>query len=149
MGLSDLMSLADRPRTGVAKHAGPSKAEQNKAEQKAEQKADAKALFNWRKAIWKRDKDRCRCCGKLVSRTLEALPSRGECHHIAGREDKAVRYDPRNGVLVCLSPCHERLTRRELFILGSAKRLFTVKGKQYLNADGPLSFVTEKPAVQL
>ena len=60
----------------------------------------------FRNAVWIRDDSRCRHCGRLVRRTLELLPERGEVHHRHGRnvrpEDK---YNPDMAVLLC-ARCH-------------------------------------------
>ena len=39
----------------------------------------------WRAAIWQRDESRCRACARLVRKTIELVPERGECHHKHGR----------------------------------------------------------------
>lgn len=92
----------------------------------------------FRQKVWQRDHGCCRCCGRAVLRTIELDPRRGECHHIVRREHRATRYDPRNGVLLCLSPCHEAVTRHEIRITGQHR--FTIEGQDYLNADRALSF---------
>lgn len=108
----------------------------------AKDRQDRHAEREWKKAIWTRDEGRCRCCGKRVSKTLALIPLRGECHHVAGRSDRAVRWDVRNGILVC-SRDHGRLTRYELRVVCPAS--FTVDGRTYVNADSSkLTFETSK-----
>lgn len=107
------------------------------------EKDDKRELAAWSKAIWKRDKGKCRACGIAVVKRLDALPDTGDPHHIVGRADKAVRYDTRNGLLVCRT-CHDKLTGavgQRLHITGTAKQMFTVNGRPYLNADCKLRFL--------
>jgi hypothetical protein len=93
-----------------------------------------------KKAVWKRDEGICRCCGTKVIKALELTPKRAESHHIVGRADWAVRFDPRNRVLVC-AVCHEAIERNRILIVGTARQMFTAEnGKSYLNADCPLEF---------
>lgn len=55
------------------------------------------------KAVWLRDEGRCRHCGRVVIKTLDHDPQRGEVHHRRGRnvtpED---RYNVNAAVLLCL-----------------------------------------------
>lgn len=69
----------------------------------------------WRDVIWARDLSQCQCCHNPVLRTEDLVPNRGECHHIKSRRVKAVRNDPRNGILVCRE-CHGKLTDNKLRI---------------------------------
>lgn len=73
------------------------------------EREDIRKLSIWRKAIWLRDEGLCRACGCEVKKTQEPHPQRGECNHIAGRRDRAVRWDVRNGVLLCMA-CHRLVT---------------------------------------
>jgi hypothetical protein len=74
-----------------------------------------------------------------------AFLRRGEGHHIAGRADRAVRFDPRNRLLVCALD-HERLELNKLFILATAKQMFVCEEnrKSYINADKKLKFQEAK-----
>jgi hypothetical protein len=113
-----------------------------RAQEAAEaEKEDDKALEKWRIACRKRDRNRCRVCGRKVEVTLKRIPKRAECHHIEPRANKALRHDVRNGLTVHLS-CHELLQRRELVIVQDKAHLFTLEpnGKVFWNADHPMEF---------
>lgn len=136
-------SLVDRQteRYATAKDAMPLRADVARKEARDEKKLEAACL----KTIWKRDEAKCRHCHVKVVKSLEYLPTRGEGHHIASRGDWAVRFDPRNRILLCAA-CHELVERLRLFIVGTAKQMFTVDGKSYLNADCKLRFKKAKEA---
>lgn len=139
MGLADLQVLTDRPRMAVPKYAAVSPS------QKADtaRKADEKALQTWRRAVRKRDRKACRCCGRLVSSALTVAPERRECHHIAPRGDASVRYDRRNGLQTCLG-CHERIERGQVHLVQKAALNFKVDGKTYINGDKAIRFITKE-----
>jgi len=103
----------------------------------AARKDDRTQLSVWRNAIFKRDKGLCRCCGVKVIRCLELCDKRAECHHLEGRANKAVRYDVRNGVLLC-AWCHESVERGKLRV--EARESFVVGQRAYFNADLQLIF---------
>jgi 5-methylcytosine-specific restriction endonuclease McrA len=67
----------------------------------------------FRAAVWARDAATCQRCGRRVRRILDAIPERGETHHLRGRnaapED---RFNPDAAVLLCLL-CHARAGRHE------------------------------------
>lgn len=71
--------------------------------------ADVTAEEKWKRKVRKRDEHRCRWCRRRVKTTLELLPDRAECHHVAGRFPLVIRWDVRNGILFCRT-CHERVT---------------------------------------
>lgn len=132
----DLQSLDRQPRRAVPKGVSRLDAKTEKAID--EKKAEAA----WKKAVWKRDKKICRCCKANVLKTIELLPQRGEVHHVKGREDRSVRWDRRNGLLVC-KRCHDRITgavNDKLIVVGT--KFFTVAGlpTRYINADKRVSF---------
>jgi len=135
MGLSDLPYLTERPRQPVPK--GPSRAEQNDQADKD----DTRALNVWRAAIFKRDQGKCRCCGKKVKKTLELIPLRGEAHHLVSRAHKALRYDVRNGILLCHFPCHHHVTNGKLGIAQPARLMFSHEGKSYLDGSQPVEWI--------
>lgn len=110
-------------------------------EEKTEAIVDEKKLeAACKKRVWTRDKSLCRVCGCKVLKSLALQPKRGETHHIVGRADQAVRFDPRNRVLVCATD-HEAIERHRIVIIGTARQMFTAyDGKAYLNADTPLTF---------
>jgi hypothetical protein len=99
-----------------------------------------------KRIVWKRDKGECRHCETKVVKSLAYQPKRGETHHIIGRAFQLLRFDPRNRMLVCAA-CHERIEKCLLFIVGTARQMFTAEdGKSYLNADCKLRFTEKKPA---
>jgi hypothetical protein len=61
-------------------------------------------------------------------------------HHITGRADRVVRWDVRNGTVVCCE-CHSKVTKHEIVIVQAAKYLFTAdNGKRYINANKKIEF---------
>lgn len=127
--ICDLPTLADRPRGSFQK--GPSRVE----EKTVKGKSDGKAWEECRRIVWARDGGKCRCCGRVVVKSLELRADRGECHHIVRRaKAKALLTDPRNVVLVCLLPCHEGLTHHEIAVFGPASAMFDLDGARYLDA---------------
>lgn len=138
MPISDLPTLAEvnaRPRA-TPKYAIPSRLAEKTAEDKAEKKAEAVA----KKAVWTRDRSRCRVCGCRVLKALDLTEKRGEVHHVAGRADRVVRWDPRNLLLVCAKD-HERLERNQLLIVATARQMFVAEnGKSYIDATKKIKF---------
>lgn len=139
MSLADLSTLngRSRERYATAKHAIPTRLDERTADQR-----DGKAAEKtWRKGCIARDGKICRCCERKVVQQLALAPERLEVHHVAGRVDQAVRWDLRNGIVLC-SECHEKVTRHLLFILQAARSLFTVEGstKAYINASKKVTF---------
>lgn len=108
----------------------------------ADRKADEKALSTWRRAVQRRDGTVCRCCKRRVSSALTVAPERRECHHIAPRADAAVRYDRRNGLLLCLAD-HERIERGQLHLVQKAALMFRIGTKVYINGDKDVKFITK------
>ena len=126
-------------RRGKPIRKGPSRV----SEKDEARKLDEKQLAAFRKAVWRRDKGLCRWCGVKVLKTITLTAKRGEVHHVAGRDDRAVRYDPRNGILLCRSPCHERVTGTvgaKVIIVGA--KFFTVNGlaRRYIDAGAKVRF---------
>lgn len=137
----DLPTMAERPRCAQQKWEM-----QGRVAEKAETIVDEKKLERaCLKIVWKRDERKCRACGCKVAKSLERTPKRGETHHIAGRADYAVKFDSRNRVLVC-ALCHEKLELLKLFIIATAKQMFTVNGKSYINGDSKKLKFQEKAA---
>jgi hypothetical protein len=124
MGAFDsLPTLATRPKPDLQKSAQPSRLQVKDAKDKD----DAAKLKVWRDEVV-----------RLSVKTLH--PRRAECHHLAGRDDRAVRYDTRAGALTCLK-CHERITGKVNDKLKVIPTMwFTKNGKKYPNADFPLTF---------
>lgn len=57
----------------------------------------------FRKAVWERDEGCCRHCGRVVIKTLEHVPNRGEVHHRRGRNvTPENRFNVDEAVLLCL-----------------------------------------------
>lgn len=118
----------------------PQKGESRLQKKVREQKDETKEEARWKRELWKRDSGRCRWCRRAVRQCLELVPDRGECHHLSGRVVKDIRWDRRNGLLVCAA-CHERLTGKvaEKHVIVS-RHTFTVDGMQYINGDQPVRF---------
>src|SRR3990167_2752596 len=75
----------------------------DRAAYKLELEAKARAF---RRAVWLRDNGRCRACLRLVRRTINLVPERGEVHHRRGRNVAPQnRYNVKEAVLLCLA-CH-------------------------------------------
>lgn len=140
MGFLDhLPTLAEMNaiRRAKPKGAEPSRLQVKAAKAKDERKDEAA----WKKAIWKRDDGRCRWCRRECLRVLVLTAARGECHHISGRVVHEIRWDRRNGLLLCAT-CHERITGKvaEKAVIES-KYTFVVDEIAYLNGDKPVRFV--------
>lgn len=137
MSLNDLPTLAESRTKPCAtpKYQIPSGLEVKTAADRTEQREERA----WRKACIARDGKVCRRCERTVVAQLERAPQRLEVHHLAGRVDRAFRYDVRNGLVVC-GLCHDLLTRHRVFILQALKHMFTVGTKHYLNASKPITF---------
>ena len=131
------MAEMDAQRRAKPKGAEPSRLQVKEAKAKDERKEETA----WKQAIWKRDGSECRWCHRAVRRCLDLVPDRGECHHVSGRVVRAIRWDCRNGLLVCAT-CHERLTGKvaEKHVIES-RHTFTVDEIAYINADKPVRFV--------
>ena len=112
----------------------------------AADKDDAQQLEAWRHAVARRDRHRCRVCGCKTVKTLALDPKRGEAHHIVSRTNPVTRTDVRNGIHVCLRD-HQRLTRHQLFVVGTAAHMFQAgkTGHWYLDATCALTFAPTKP----
>ena len=126
--------LVNRPRMAVPK--GKTRAETNGEAEKR----DTNLLNIWKARVFQRDKGICRCCGRKVKKTLEHVPQRAEAHHLKTRADKSVRYDVRNGILVCLFPCHEGITTGKIAVTQAARLMFVVDGKSYINGSEAVTF---------
>jgi hypothetical protein len=137
----NLPTLAELQQTRRA----PQRPTRKLVEKTAKAKDDKAQLEAWRRKVRDRDEMKCRVCQRKVIVTLELVANRAECHHIVGRAFKALRYDRRNGLLVCLDPCHRKLTTHDLVIVGQAKDMFEIEpgGRRYLNADRDLQFVRQ------
>lgn len=106
-------------------------------------KAEDSALDVWRNACGERDKQRCRCCGRKVEKSIAATPKQRQTHHLTRRAKfKALLTDVRNGLTLC-KKCHERVTGRvndKLFVTQKAGDMFVHEGISLLNGDNPVTF---------
>jgi hypothetical protein len=105
---------------------------------KAARLEDAQKLRAWARAVKERDQWKDRRTGQRVRRTRELDPLRAEAHHIVSRDDRAVRYDIRNGITLSFES-HDLVERHVLRIEGTA--WFTVDGVRYIDASYPVRFV--------
>jgi hypothetical protein len=132
----NLPTMAD---VNATRRATPKGSEPSRLEIKAAKKVDDKREWERaKKEVWARDQSRDRLTKRKVIKTLELHPRRGEVHHLEPRENKALRYDRRNLILLSLET-HERVTKHELAIVGT--RFFTHEGKQHIDADYRVRFV--------
>lgn len=117
------------------------------AEKKSDDKDEKAKEKLWRKGCIKRDGKICRHCDRVVVQQLELAPNRLEVHHIASRVDRAVRWDVRNGIVLC-AECHEKVTRYRLVIVQVTRHRFTVDDstKRYINAFKPVTWVEKDAA---
>ncbi len=138
MGFLNLPTLAEMQaqRRATPKGSEPSRLQKKTAEAKDERKEEAA----WKKAVWTRDGGQCRWCGRVCRKCLDLVPDRGEVHHVSGRVVRAIRWDRRNGLLLCAAD-HERITGRvaEKFLIHS-KHTFVVDDIAYINADRKVYF---------
>jgi len=131
MRLQDLGTLTDAQRTRRAtrKRDLPTRLDRAIAS-KAARLADKRKLDAWAVAVKTRDRWKDRRTGIKVFRTRALDPLRAEAHHIASRDDRAVRYDVRNGICVSLET-HDAVERNRLTIVGT--RFFTKRGVRYID----------------
>ncbi len=118
------------------KHQLPTKVDRLKAKKTADRE-DEKLLAIWSQAVKDRDQWKDRKTGKPVRRTHVLALDSAHAHHIAPRNDLAVRYDVRNGLTLSFET-HERVERGQLQIVGT--RFFTKNGKRYINGKYPVHF---------
>ena len=72
-------------------------------------RTEKKAGELFRAAVWIRAGGRCEQCGRRCVRTTELRPDRGEVDHLRPRSlSKALKFDPKNGRLLCLEHHMER-----------------------------------------
>ena len=118
---------------------------QPKPQTRVEARAEAKPLERvdekaFRGKVWFRDRNRCRCCGRKVVKTLARVPERGEVHHIHGRTGD-LRYEDRAALLLCLLH-HERVTGRvnQHRLVVVASKTFTTRQGTFTDAREPVTF---------
>lgn len=115
------------------KHEQPSQLDVKTAKAKDDKAAEKK----WRAAVWNRDKGKSRFSGKKVKATMALDPMRGERHHIVGKADRRVRWDPRNALLLELE-IHQKVERNEIKIVGT--KFFKVDAVEYIDARAKVKF---------
>lgn len=110
-----------RPQSGIP----IPKPEPRRVAKARKDREDAKQLKAFRDAVWEREHAkeptatqgayaRCQHCRQWVWRESSApLFLQGEVHHRIGRANKATRYDPDNGVLLCHQD-HGKAQRHEI-----------------------------------
>lgn len=99
---------------------------------------DEKNLRAWAFAVKTRDRWRDQKTGLRVHRRLDLDPQRAEAHHIVSKDDRAVRYDIRNGITLSLAT-HILVERGELQIEGTV--FFVLGGCRYIDATYAVNFV--------
>lgn len=99
---------------------------------------DRRKLVAWSFAVKSRDQWRDRKTGVRLLRTLNLDPLRAEAYHVVSRDDRAVRYDVRNGITLSLVT-HDAVERGLYRIEGTA--WFTVQGTRCIDASSPVRFV--------
>lgn len=131
-----LGTLADAQNERRSVKKGPSRSEENHKFDVAEKLAE----IEWKKKIWKRDDNTCRCCGRTCKKGGPLRPERGECHHVEGRYPVAIRWDRRNGILLC-QQCHEQVTGAvNVKVVLVATKTYTIDGRSFKNADKKVRF---------
>jgi len=105
---------------------------------KAARLADKKALEVWSRAVKDRDRWTDRKTGVKVRSTRQLDPLRAEAHHLVSKDDKAVRYDVRNGICVSLQT-HLQVTLGRYRIEGTV--FFRKGGARYIDGTYPVHFV--------
>jgi hypothetical protein len=137
-GLMTMAEVAEQ-RAGKPIPKGPTRLDARIADDKDDKAAERQ----WRKAVIARAGRVCRCCLRKVVQQLALAGNRLEVHHVAPRADQAVRWDVRNGMVLC-SECHQKVTphsgKLELVILQVARFLFKVGSKTYINASKKVTF---------
>lgn len=82
-------------------------------------KAKEREATKTRKAIRKRDHDKCRCCGKPALWDAPAAANRAHVHHLVFRSaSKALQDAPTNLITLC-GLCHAKVHSRELEVIGT------------------------------
>jgi hypothetical protein len=135
--LADLPTLADQQATPRATPK-PSTRLARAIAKTAARRTDAKQLADWARQVKDRDQWKDRRTGQRVRSTSQLDPLRAEAHHIVSKDDRAVRYDVRNGICLSLET-HDLVERYVLRIEGTA--WFTKHGQRYIDARSPVRFV--------
>lgn len=126
--------VGDLDRRATPKHQLKTKLDRVTDKQKAD-RADEKLLGEWATAVKNRDEWKDRKTGRKVKRTHVLAPDSAHAHHIAPREDLAVRYDVRNGLTLSYKT-HDAVERNKLQIIGT--KFFNKNGKRYIDGTHPV-----------
>ncbi len=105
---------------------------------KAARLDDVQKLRQWASAVKNRDEWKDRKTGQRVRATRDLDPLRAEAHHVEPKENRAVRYDVRNGVTLSFQT-HFLITTHQLKIEGT--HFFRKDGAIYIDATYPIVFV--------
>lgn len=138
MSLRDLQTLAEvqASRAGKPISKGPTRLEHT-MDARPLTKIDEK---QFKAAVWIRDSNHCRSCGRKVLKVLGRVPERGEVNHIHGRTGD-LRFEVRAAILMCLV-CHERFTGRvnqhRLLIIPTVT--FVTRQGEFTDATFPVVF---------
>jgi len=127
----------DMSSPGLAHPKGSTKLERAIATKAARLK-DRKALEVWARAVKTRDRWRDQKTGKIVRSTRRLDPDRAEAHHIEPKENRATRYDIRNGITLSLAT-HLAVELNQYRIEGT--KYFTKGGCRYIDGTFPVTFV--------
>ena len=65
-----------------------------------------KAMNLWKQVVHKQWGDKCQACGVNNGSLVNGKPVRLNCHHIEDKGNWALRFDPKNGILLC--PLHHK-----------------------------------------
>lgn len=111
----------------IARAGGIAKGRTRRAVKLRKAREDQRKLKAFRDAVWARENliaggfglgdamvAWCQSCGRVVNRGPRFILT-GEVHHRIFRGNKATRYDPNNGVLLCnhlVNNCHEKAERK-------------------------------------
>lgn len=94
---------------------------------------------DFKREVWARDKNRCRCCGRKVQKIIGRVPERGEVHHVHGRVGD-LRFESKCALLLCLTD-HERVTGKvndKLVIVPT--KFVEIHGERYTDARAVVTF---------
>ncbi len=131
----NLPTLASQRAQPQACPKGKSRLETTQAEKKLTV-VDERAF---KAEVLKRDRGRCRMCGRKVLKALARIPERAEVHHLHGRLGD-LRFEARAAILVDCQ-CHEKLTGRvaeKWIAIGS--RFWTLNGDKLIDARARVTF---------
>lgn len=138
MGILDFLITAeevDALRAGKPISKGPTRLEKTVQDRKLTTVTEK----DFKAEVWKRDKNRCRCCGRKVQKILGRVPERGEVHHVHGRTGD-LRFESKCALLLCLTD-HERVTGKvndKLVIVPT--KFVEINGEKYTDSRAVVTF---------